>query len=624
MRTCLVFCLIISCNLLRNSVAADEVEKKITFDEHIKPIFREHCTTCHSESDKESDLALDSYGGALAGGSGGQVIKENDAGGSRLVALIDHAEGPFMPPDQAPIPDAQRAMIKTWVDQGMPENSGSKIRRKNTAAASMIEQGAQGRPEGPPPMPISLLKQPVELTPRSSAIAAMAASPWSPLIAVGGQRQVVLYHSETTELLGILPFPEGEPQSLSFTRDGRQLLIGGGRHSHSGCAVLVDIETGKRLSKVGDELDIVLATDISPDKRRIAIAGPQKIIRVFDTYSGEQLFEMKKHTDWIFTLRYSPDGVLLASGDRSNGLIVWEADTGRVYADLVGHKGEVRAVDFRPDSNVLLSASLDGTLKLWDMYESKEVLSISAHSGGATSAAFTQDGRIVSSGRDSKIKLWDANGKIISEFQGLSEAALEVAVTGNGQNLAGGDWNGDVRVWQANNPQAALPVSANPPSIEQRLLVARQHVDSLEPNYAKLSEQLEKLSQDTGNAKMELETATARVSSMEIRQTSLASDLMSVEAQIAEQNAEMERLALALELAQQRRNELVATAENIRQQQANDESELQQLLAARETANKIVNELQIKVEETAAKEAQQRQELELARVALTQAEADKI
>ena len=318
----------------------------MTFDDHVKPILREHCTACHSESDKESDLALDTYAATLAGGSSGEVIVEQNADDSRLFRLMTHAERPYMPPDQDPIDAAQIELVKTWIEQGMPENAGSKIKRSNQAAMDMLGSVGAGKPDGPPPMPESLLRQPVVESERSAAISAMAASPWAPLIAVGGQQQVSLYHAESAELLGILPFPEGEPQSLAFTRDGKQILVGGGRHSHSGCAVLFDIASGRRITKVGDELDIVLAADISPDKSRIALAGPQKIVRIYDSVTGEKVTELKKHTDWIYALRYSPDGVLLASADRSSGLIVWEADSGRLYADLVGHKGAVRAVDF--------------------------------------------------------------------------------------------------------------------------------------------------------------------------------------------------------------------------------------------------------------------------------------
>ncbi len=485
-------------------------EQKITFEEHIKPIFREHCTACHSASDKESDLALDSYAATLSGGSSGEVIKAGDSGSSRLFGLLAHVERPFMPPDQEAIQAAQIALVKTWIEQGMPENSGSQIKQFNHAAAAMLADSSAGKPEGPPPMPLSLLRQPVTETSRSAAISALAASPWAPLIAIGGQQQVCLYHAQSGELLGIVPFPEGEPQSLTFTRDGKQLLIGGGRHAASGCAVLVDIESGERLAKVGDELDVVLAADITPDKQRIAIAGPQRIVRIYDSVSGELVTELQKHTDWVFALRYSPDGVLLASGDRSNGLYLWEADTGRLYADLVGHKASVLSLDFRADSNVLASGSLDGTIKLWDMYESQAIKSWNAHRGGVTSVSFAQNGQIASAGHDATIKLWNGNGELQQEFQGLEEAALEVALTGDAAQVAGGDWNGRVQVWSSATPKDTKLIAANPASIESRLEQAEAALFEARAEFADAQQAQERALAGTSAAEEELRLTQAR------------------------------------------------------------------------------------------------------------------
>ncbi len=548
---------------LGSTLADEATEKKITFDEHIKPIFREHCTSCHSESDKESDLALDSFGGAMAGGSSGAVIAEGNTGGSRLFALMTHAERPFMPPDQDVIAKEQLALVKTWIEQGMPENSGSKIKRNNGAAASMLSTTSLGKPEGPPPMPENLLRQPVIETTRSSAISAMAASPWAPLIVVGGQEQVCCYHAESGELLGVIPFPEGEPQSLTFTRDGKQLLIGGGRHSHSGCAVLVDIASGNRIAKVGDELDIVLAADISPDKKRIAIAGPQKIVRVFDTFSGEMVVEMKKHTDWIFALRYSPDGVLLATGDRSNGLIVWEADTGRLYSELVGHKGEVRGLDFRSDSNVLASASLDGTIKLWDMIESKEIKSWTAHANGVSSVVYDNNGLLASAGQDARVKLWNGNGDLQKEFAGLGEAALEVALTGDGSVVAGGDWYGKVQVWPAIDPKQTKLIVANPPSIHKRLeaalaalTAARAEFNSADQAAMAASTIAEKSNADLAAAKNSAESlnslmgkTTAQNEALTVKLKQQDTLVQQLEAQLAAAKQERQTLAHNIEKA---------------------------------------------------------------------------
>lgn len=642
MRSILVAGCAFLCSLAVNvdvACAADEEEKKITFEEHIKPIFREHCTACHSEGDKESDLALDTYGATLTGGSSGEVIAEGNASGSRLFALMTHAERPFMPPDQDPIAKEQIDLVKTWIEQGMPENSGSKIKRSNSAAAAMLGSVSQGKPEGPPPMPETLLKQPVIETERSAAISAMAGSPWAPLIAVGGQQQVLLYHAQSGDLLGVLPFPEGEPQSLTFTRDGRQLLIGGGRHSHSGCAVLVDIATGKRITKVGDELDTVMAADISPDKSRIALAGPQKMVRIYNSLTGELVVEMKKHTDWIFALRYSPDGVLLASADRSNGLVVWEADTGRPYSELTGHRDEIRALDFRGDSNVLASASLDGTIKLWDMFESKEIKSWNAHGGGATSVAFTQSGLLATCGRDQRVKLWDGNGGLKSEFKGLTASALEVAVTGDGTSVAGGDWNGAVQLWQAADPATTKLISANPPSIEKRLALANEELGAKQSLFAKSKSAAdaaaaasEAAKSQLGAAQSTVDSLATKVSESTIKRDALAKQVGSFDAKIKQLEAQLAEVRTQRTDAQ---SQLTQTTQQIAQFQSESKAAAaslttattrhEQLVAAAKTSAEALKqaESQLAVAQQAADKAKADKDALDARAAALRAENDK-
>jgi predicted nucleic acid-binding Zn-ribbon protein len=374
---------------------------------------------------------------------------------------------------QDKIAQAKIDLLKTWVEQGMPENSGSAI-RKPMASAAAISVAAAGRPEGPPPMPASVLKQTPLYTAKASSISALGAAPWSPLIAVGGQRQVALYHSQTGQLLGILPFPEGEPQSITFSRDGKLILIGGGRHSVDGFAVLCDLATGNRIAKVGDELDIVMAADISDDNRLIAVAGPQKMVRVYDTLTGELKWEQKKHTDWIYAVRFSPDGLLLATADRAAGLVIWESATGKMYADLQGHKNEIRSLAWRPDSGAVVSASLDGTLKMWDMNESKLLKSWDAHPGGAAAIAIANDGVMVSTGKDRKVKVWDAAGNAAGEMPALEEAGQEVALTVDSQHVVSGDWLGNVRVWLRADPKDEKRLAANPVTLEMSIAANKE------------------------------------------------------------------------------------------------------------------------------------------------------
>lgn len=600
----IAFVLVAACGA--SLALAQEGEPKITFDDHVKPILREHCTTCHSQTDKSGGLALDSYSEILIGGSSGEVLASGRPDGSRLYALITHQQQPFMPPDEDPMAKEKLDAIKTWIEQGMPENSGSKIRRASQAAATMLGTVTLGKPEGPPPMPESVLRQPAIESDRAAAIAAIAASPWAPLFAIGGQEQVVLVHADSGELLGVIPFPEGEPQSLTFTRDGKQLLIGGGRHGHSGCAVLVDVATGDRIAKVGDELDIVLAADISPDKTQIALAGPGRIVRVFDSLSGQLLRELKKHTDWIYSLRYSPDGILLASGDRSNGLVLWEADSGNLYADLPGHRASVTSVDFRADSNVLVSASLDGTVKFWDLIEVREVRSWAAHDGGAHDAHFANDGLLATCGKDNKVKLWNAAGELQKEFLGLADSALRVAIVGDASVVAGGDWNGRVQLWRSDNPESSLTVAANPPGIQQRIKSATQTLAQLDQELAAVAEtarvaveqstvaakRLSEMEQLAMDVTTQLSTASTQESSLQTELTECDLRIAALEAELADMKSKRQSLSTNLDGTRQTIQKLTAQADESQQNLSQARSQLQESQTAAQAASQAQAEAQ--------------------------------
>jgi len=313
-------------------------------------------------------------------------------------------------------------------------------------------------------LPEGLSRQPVVVTPRAAAVTALAASPWAPVLAVAGQRQIVLYHADTGQLLGVLPFPEGIPYVLRFSRSGALLLAGGGENARRGVVVAYDVKTGRRLFTVGDELDVVLAADISPDHKLVALGGPEKLVRVFHPADGAQLYEIRKHTDWIYAVEFSPDGILLATADRAGGLVVWEADSGREYQNLEGHKGGVTAISFREDSNVLASGSEDGTIKLWNLEDGRVLKNQTANGGGVTAIQFGHDGRLVSAGRDRLVKLWSPDLSPVRTFEAMKEPVLEVALSHDGNRIAAGDWSGEVRLYNAADGKQVALLPPNPPT----------------------------------------------------------------------------------------------------------------------------------------------------------------
>src|SRR6266851_174769 len=293
---------VISVSLCSNTPghAEDKPAAKIAYQDQILPILRDKCLGCHNQDKKSGGLRLNTYSNLMAGGSSGEVIKPGEPDNSRLFLQVTHKREPFMPPKSEMLAKESLDTIREWIAGGALETARSKVAAVNAPKLDIaLKSISKGKPDGPPPMPPDKLGlEPVVRTTRANALTALAASPWAPLVAVGGQKQVLLYHSDTLDLLGILPFPEGVPHVLKFSRTGTLFLAGGGRGGKSGRVVVWSVKTGERVIEVGDESDLVLAADISPDQTQIALGGPSKMIRIYATRDGKLLHEVKKHTDW--------------------------------------------------------------------------------------------------------------------------------------------------------------------------------------------------------------------------------------------------------------------------------------------------------------------------------------
>lgn len=456
--------------------AEDQPAKpKINFAEHVAPIFQARCNSCHNGDKQKGGLSLESFGSTMRGGGSGAVVEPGDADGSHLLGVVNQSEEPKMPPAGSKIPDAEIAILRQWIEAGAPETSGSAVMVKAKPKFEFkLDPNALGKPVGPPAMPEDVAVEPVVVGGRATAVVALATSPWAPLVAVGGHKQVLLYQSGSHRLVGVFPFPEGTIHVLKFSRNGSLLLAGGGRGGQSGLAVVYDVKTGKRVFEVGKEYDVVLAADISPDHGQVALGGPSKVVRVYGTADGQLQFEMKKHTEWITTLEFSPDGVLLASGDRNNGLFVWEGQTGREFFELRGHAAAISDVSWRPDSNVLASASEDGSIRLWEMENGTQIKTWGAHGGGSASVRFARDGRLVTTGRDRLVRVWDQNGGKQRELEPTPDLALRASFVDEDAKIVVGDWSGEVRVVDARDGRKLGLLDANPAPIAVRLDRTRQ------------------------------------------------------------------------------------------------------------------------------------------------------
>jgi WD40 repeat protein len=425
--------------------AADDA--KVTFDGHVKPILAKRCAKCHNAERPRGELDLSSYAAVALGGVSGKAVVAGKPDASPLYTMAAHIEDPKMPPNSPKIPQTELDTIRKWIEGGLVEKAGS-------AASTTVT----------PPKNLDGLGTATVLA-RPTPVTALAVSLTAPLVAVPGKKQVLLYELPGGKLLGGLAFPEGEVHALRFSRDGKLLLVAGGTGGQSGAVTGFEVGTWKRQFTLTDENDAILAADISTDKTRVVFGGPGRAIKVASVPDGKILHAFRKPTDWVLSVGFSPEGLLVAAGDRFGGLFVWETKSGKEFHTLRGHTKAITGIAWRADSDAFASCSEDHSVRVWDMHTGTETAKWDAHDEGAADLAWHTSGALVTAGRDGRVKLWDAKGKLTAELGPADDAVLKVGFTADTKTVVSGDWSGAVRVWPVaggTSAKLALPLDAKP------------------------------------------------------------------------------------------------------------------------------------------------------------------
>src|SRR3569623_3322428 len=101
--------------------APAHADDKITYDNQVIAVFREHCLGCHNAEKKTGGLDLSSYAALSLGSSTGEIVSGGNADASTLLKVVSHQQQPFMPPNKPRIPDAHLAILQKWIETGLLE-----------------------------------------------------------------------------------------------------------------------------------------------------------------------------------------------------------------------------------------------------------------------------------------------------------------------------------------------------------------------------------------------------------------------------------------------------------------------------------------------------------------------
>ena len=240
--------------------------------------------------------------------------------------------------------------------------------------------------------------------------------------------------------------------ALAYSPDGRRLAGAGG----DGAIGVYDAATGERLRRLDEGEVAVLSLAWSPDGSRLAAGLAGHAARVWDVEAGRLApGPLERLGGPVAAVAVGPDGGTLATASLDGEVRLWTFDAEpRLLHVLRGHEGEVRALAYSPDGSRLASAGLDGTVRIWGVAAGAAEAVIAAHKGGALCLAWpSAGGWLASGGNDNSVRLWDpAAGRPLHKFLGHSEGVRALATGRDGGALVSASPEGVAKVWDARSP----------------------------------------------------------------------------------------------------------------------------------------------------------------------------
>ncbi len=405
----------------------------------VTPIFQKNCLACHASVTKMGGFIVESYDSLMKGGKDGAAIVPGKSESSRLVEMLEGRIQPRMPFNADPLPPADIAAIKAWIDAGAKGPSAGE-------AATPLK-----------PLAVPDIKPEVQV---ASPVASLKFSPDGKILAVGGYKEVRLLDPTSGKVLAALSGHADYVRSIAFSPDGNELAAAGGPPQRGGEIKVWDVETHQLLRTMHGHTDCIYSVAWSPDGKLLASGSYDKLIKLWDAATGKELRTLKDHIDAVFAVAFSPDGKWLASGSQDRSVKIWDVASGQRLYTLSEPLDGINAIAFSPSGKQIAAAGYDKTIYIWNLGEKNGTLqeSLIADEDSILALAWSPDGKVlVSSSADDSIRFRDAATlNPLSVLENQPDWVEALAISPDGKRLAAGRFNGTLSLYDMSTSKQVL------------------------------------------------------------------------------------------------------------------------------------------------------------------------
>jgi len=252
--------------------------------------------------------------------------------------------------------------------------------------------------------------------------------------------------------------------SVAISADGRRVLSGsGGNPGHdtpegNWSVCLWDLESGKALNRLDRRGDSITAIAFDADGRRALVASYNGTVLLWDIENWREIKRIQESRG-VWSVCFSPDEsqALVAGGHENKPVLrLWDLTTSQEVMRFDGHDPGCWQAIFTTDGRRILSTGLDRTIKLWDVKTGSAVQSFRA-AHATTGAALSADGKVLVSGNhgvDKTVLVWNVEtGEQIKAFGGHTSGVQSVAMSPDGRWAVSGSHDNTVRLWKLPIPE---------------------------------------------------------------------------------------------------------------------------------------------------------------------------
>ena len=449
----------------------------VSFINDVAPILKENCFACHDAKKRKGKYDMTTFEGFQKGGDKAadgivKTILPGKPEESHLLELLKAKDNSRMPPREAgdPLPAAKIKVIEQWIKEG------AKLDQGLTAKADLLREL---RVRWKPPAPPAAYKFPV-------AVTALAFTPDNKKLVVGGHHELTVWDVNAAKLEKRVRTRSERAYGMAFLPDGK-LVVAGGRPGQEGDLKVYDLNGGTPktengvavLDGVNDRAvmlkqlleadDSVLCVAVSPDGKKLASGGCDRLVNVWDLSGGianarlEQTIE--NHADWVFGVAFSPDGKRLLTASRDKTAKVWDLAAKESVLTFPDHQNYVYAVAVKGDGKLGYSVGEDNQLRTFNAAgEGKQVRASGGHSKPVFKVVLhPRQPLLATCSADMTVRLWNPdNGAAVRTLSGHTDWVYAVAFSPDGNLIASGSWNGEVRVWKVADGALVKAFNASP------------------------------------------------------------------------------------------------------------------------------------------------------------------